>query len=78
MTSPRSTRTTSLIYTAERQALIEMAKADYLTFRSTRLNLLFDYLREVQGYRSNSYTKYTQPADLRAALVSLFYDQGDT
>ena len=54
-----------------------MAKTDYLTFRSTRLNLLFDYLAEIQGYRAKNFTKFTSRRDLREALVTLFCGRGD-
>ena len=44
-------RTVNLIYQAERQVLIEMAKTHYLIFRSTRLSLLYCYHSDTEGYR---------------------------
>ena len=56
-----------------------MAKSEYAVFRSTRFNLLFDYLRSIEGYRDGAqkYTKNSEQTDLRKALIALFSDQGD-
>ena len=39
--------------------------------------MLFDYLREIQAYRENKYTKFTLQKELRAALITVLWDQGD-
>ena len=59
MIKPAQKRTASLIFTVERQAIVELSKTDYVIFRSTRLNLLYDYLTEIQGYREKMFTKFT-------------------
>ena len=54
-----SPKTVDQIYAEERQTLVEVSKSEYATFRATRLSINFDYLRELQCYRENKYTKYT-------------------
>ena len=54
--------------------MVEISKTDYAIYRSTRLNMLFDYLKDIQSYREKKYTKFTPRKELRAALIKLFCD----
>lgn len=78
MNIPAKKKAISTICTVEREALIETSKTLYAIFRSTRLNFLFNYLQEIQGYRENKYTKYMSRADLREGLIKLFCSRGES
>ena len=77
MINPVAPRTADLVCKVERQALVEMFKANYLMYRTTRLNVLFDHLKEISSYRENKYSKFTPQKELKAALVTVFFDQGE-
>ena len=60
-------------------AIRELSKSEYAIFRSTRLNLLFDYLQSIEGYRNDvlKFTNKTDRKELRKALMTLFIEKGD-
>ena len=54
-----------------------MAKEQYAIFRSSHLNFVLGYLREIEG-PAVLFTKMSDRNDLRKALVSLFVGLGDS
>ena len=65
-------RSSDTVRITERAAFVEIIRSHFLSFRTVRPNLLFEYINGVKDYREKKFSKFTDVKEMRSALVKLF------